>query len=276
MTDLRALGCGSGRSTAARLGAWRARRGPPGKASCVAGWPSSWGYCMGDRGSASALKGGPAHYPRLRRRWRIMGASWGPDDTICVALANRTASIARAWSGRSARGRDAAGHPKRRTRIGGRRCCPMAAISCSPCAAIVQKTLASRLARSDRPADPAAGLSVPSQGRFAEPGWLLFMTPDEVLMAQRLEPRYVDVERIAATGGGIGAIQRAELLTASFDVSRDGRVLIYAPAARSQGGADVVGSQRQATRDRRAPRSRYRVVTALSMAGARQSNCQTM
>ena len=160
-----------------------------------------------------------------------LGASWGPDDQILMAPANRTAL----------------------SRV------PAAGGSLEPVTTLdLQQENSHRwpqilpdgrsflfTVRSDRPENLGIKLGtfgsssvrpllrVPSSGRYAEPGWLLFMTPDEVLMAQRFD---------AATGTLSGA---AQPLVASvryngpsfegvFHPSRDGRVLVYAAAARSE------------------------------------------
>ena len=161
-----------------------------------------------------------------------MGASWGPDDTFLVALANRTV-LSRVPA--------AGGALEAVTNLD------------------VQKENSHRwphvlpdgrhflfTVRSDRPENlgikigtfgaPAVRrlVSAPSPAMFAEPGWLLFMTPDEVLMAQRLEP---GTWSLTGSPQPVAASVRynGPSFFGAFDVSRDGRVLIYTPGARTQG-----------------------------------------
>jgi eukaryotic-like serine/threonine-protein kinase len=75
-------------------------------------------------------------------------------------------------------------------------------------------------------------VNVASGAVYAEPGWLLFVTPDQVLMAQQFD---------AATGtlGGearpiVGPVRyNGPSFSANFDVSRRGGVLTYLSALRS-------------------------------------------
>ncbi len=159
-----------------------------------------------------------------------LGASWGPDDTFLVALANRTV-LSRVPA--------AGGQLEAVTNLD------------------VQKENSHRwphvlpdgrhflfTARSDRPEnlgikigafgspDVRPLVSAPSPAMFAEPGWLLFMTPDEVLMAQRLQP---GTWSLIGTPQPVAAPVRynGPSFFGAFDVSRDGRVLLYTPGART-------------------------------------------
>jgi serine/threonine protein kinase/Tol biopolymer transport system component len=75
-------------------------------------------------------------------------------------------------------------------------------------------------------------VNVASQGLYAQPGWLLFETPDQVLMAQPLDPA-------TWTLGGparpiVGPVRyTGSSFRGSFDVSLDGSVLTYLAAPRS-------------------------------------------
>ena len=161
-----------------------------------------------------------------------MGASWGTDERILVSLANRTGL----------------------SRV------PAAGGAVETVTALdVAKENSHRFpqllpdgrhflftVRSDRPENLGIKIgafgsqavrllvAAPSPARFAEPGWLLFITPDEVLMAQRLEP---GTWILSGSPQPIAASVRynGPSFYGAFDVSRDGRVLTYTPAAQTQG-----------------------------------------
>jgi Tol biopolymer transport system component len=186
---------------------------------------------IGDSWKRISVEGGPL-VTIVSGAVADMGASWGPDDTILVALANRTVL-------------------SRVPAAGGR----LDAVTTLD----VQKENSHRwpqvlpdgrhflfTVRSDRPENlgikigtfgsPAVRplVSAPSPARFAEPGWLLFMTPDEVLMAQRLEP---GTWSLTGSPQPVAASVRynGPSYYGAFDVSRDGRVLTYTPAAPTHG-----------------------------------------
>jgi Tol biopolymer transport system component len=71
-----------------------------------------------------------------------------------------------------------------------------------------------------------------SPGRYVAPGWLLFMTPDEALMAQRLDPR---TWTVSGTPQAVAAPVRynGPSFSGVFAVSADGRVLTYVAGTRS-------------------------------------------
>ena len=153
-----------------------------------------------------------------------MGLSWGRGDDVIVALANRTA-----LSRVSANG----GTPR-----------PLTTLN-------VEKENSHRwpqllpdgkhflfTVRSDRPENlgiklgsldspevrPLIGAASP--GVFTEPGWLLFMTPDEALMAQRIDPATWTLggspQPVAAP-----VAYNGPSFSGGFDASLNGRVLTY-------------------------------------------------
>ncbi|MEX2272464.1 MAG: protein kinase [Vicinamibacterales bacterium] len=157
-----------------------------------------------------------------------LGASWGPDDTILMAPANRAALSRVAASGGAF----------------------------EPVTTLDPATENSHrwpqilpdgrhflfTTRSDRPANlgikvGAFGspevrslVNMPSPGRYAPPGWLLFMTPDRVLMAQPLAPT---TWTLSGAPQPVAAPVRysGSSFSGAFDVSRDGRVLVYTPGS---------------------------------------------
>ena len=160
-----------------------------------------------------------------------LGASWATDDTILLAPANRT-------------------HLSRVAAAGG----PLEPVTTLDIARENSHRWPYLLpdgrhflftVRSDRPDNLGIKIgafgsmtirplvAAPSPGKFAEPGWLLFMTPDEVLMAQRLEPA---TWTLRGSPQPVAASVRynGPSFDGTFDVSLDGRVLIYVPASRSQ------------------------------------------
>ena len=202
----------------------------------VAGGPA-WSFdsrslalVMGDAWKRIDVEGGPL-VTVVSGVVADMGASWAPDGTILLALANRTAL-------------------SRVPAVGG----PVETVT----ALDTEKENSHRwphvlpdgrhflfTARSDRPDNRGIKLgafeskavkplvSAPSQGKFAAPGWLLFMTPDEVLMAQRLDPA---TWSMSGSPQPVAAPLRynGPSFFGAFDVSRDGRVLAYAAGSRTQ------------------------------------------
>jgi Tol biopolymer transport system component len=75
-------------------------------------------------------------------------------------------------------------------------------------------------------------VNVASPGRYVAPGWLLFMTPDEALMAQRLDPR---TWTVSGTPQAVAAPVRynGPSFSGVFAVSADGRILTYMAGTRS-------------------------------------------
>jgi Tol biopolymer transport system component len=80
--------------------------------------------------------------------------------------------------------------------------------------------------------DARALVKVASEGVYAEPGWLLFVTPDQVLMAQRLAPATWTLQGnpqpVAGPVQYVGGSFRG-----FFEASLDGRVVTYNGAARA-------------------------------------------
>jgi eukaryotic-like serine/threonine-protein kinase len=75
-------------------------------------------------------------------------------------------------------------------------------------------------------------VNVASSGVYVEPGWLLYVTPDEVLMAQRLDPVTWTIKGPAQQVAGPVRYNGPSFI-GSFDASLDGRVIDYIPARRS-------------------------------------------
>jgi Tol biopolymer transport system component len=72
-------------------------------------------------------------------------------------------------------------------------------------------------------------VNVASQGLYAQPGWLLFETPDQVLMAQPLDPATWTLRGPARPI--VGPVRyTGSSFRGSFDVSLDGSVLTYLAA----------------------------------------------
>jgi len=75
-------------------------------------------------------------------------------------------------------------------------------------------------------------VNVASQGVYAQPGWLLFETPDQVLMAQSLDPATWTLRGPARPI--VGPVRyTGSSFRGSFDVSLGGSVLTYLAAPRS-------------------------------------------
>jgi len=75
-------------------------------------------------------------------------------------------------------------------------------------------------------------VNVASQGVYADPGWLLFVTPDRVLMAQRFDPVTQTLQGSARPVTG-PVRYNGPSFNGAFDVSLDGRVLTYVQASRA-------------------------------------------
>ena len=158
-----------------------------------------------------------------------IGASWGPGDMFLVATANRT-SLARV---------PVSGGPLQ----------PITTLD-------TQKENSHRwpqwlpdghhflfTVRSDRPESLGIKVgsidateirplvNVASQGVYAEPGWLLYVTPDQALMAQRVDPATWTLQGTAQPIAG-AVRYNGPSFTGLFDASLDGRVLTYVPAPR--------------------------------------------
>ena len=176
------------------------------------------------------IDGGPA-LTILAGQVSNLGASWGPDDTILMAPANRTSLVRIAASG---------GSPQQVTTLNTEKENSHRLPRWLPDAKHFLFTV-----RSDRPetlgikvgaidsAEVRPLINVASQGVYAESGWLLFMTPEEVLMAQRLDRSSWALQ---GTPQPVAAPVRynGPSFTGSFDASDDGRVVAYVPASRGR------------------------------------------
>lgn len=158
-----------------------------------------------------------------------LGLSWGPGDTIVVAPANRT-NLARVPA--------SGGALEPLTRLDASSENSHRWPHVLPDGRHFLFTV-----RSDRPEnlgirvgsfDGAAArtlVNAPSPGVFARPGWLLYVTPDEALMAQPLDPATWTLggrpEPLAA-----GVSYNGPSAAAQFDASLDGRVVAYLAGSR--------------------------------------------
>jgi Tol biopolymer transport system component len=156
-----------------------------------------------------------------------LGGSWGPGDVFLVAPANRTSLVRVPISG---------GAPQQVTALD-----PEKENSHRWPRWLPDGRHFLFTARSDRPESlgirvGALGsnevkslVNVASQGVYAEPGWLLFMTPDQVLMAQRIDQATWTLQGTAQPLAG-PVRYNGPSFNGMFDASLDGRVLTYATA----------------------------------------------
>ena len=101
----------------------------------------------------------------------------------------------------------------------------MAVTSCSPRAAIPESLgIKGRIARHET---CRTLVNVASPGVYASPGWLLFMTPDQALMAQRVDPSDWTLQGTAQPVAGARCATTVQVSQGIFDASSDGRVLTY-------------------------------------------------
>ena len=159
-----------------------------------------------------------------------LGASWGPDDRLLIGPANRTSLSRVGTSG---------GPLEPVTTLDTERENSHRWPQLLPDGRHFLFTV-----RSDQPdnlgvkigefASPSTRFLVntASPGRYVAPGWLLFMTPDEALMAQRLDPR---TWTVSGTPQAVAAPVRynGPSFSGVFAVSADGRVLTYMAGTRS-------------------------------------------
>jgi Tol biopolymer transport system component len=189
----------------------------------------SLAFLTGDTWKRVRIDGGPA-VTIVSGVISDLGASWGPGDMILMAPANRTALARVPASGGSLEPVTTLDPAKENSHRwpqilpGGRHFLFTARSDRPENFGIKLGSFASREVRSL--------VNMPSQGRFAPPGWLLFMTPDEVLMAQPLDP---NTWTLSGTPQPVAAPVRynGPSFSGAFDVSADGRVLTYGPASSS-------------------------------------------
>ncbi len=74
-------------------------------------------------------------------------------------------------------------------------------------------------------------VNVASPGVYANPGWLLFMTPDRALMAQRMDPQTWTLQGTAQPVAG-NVRYNGPSFMGYFDASLDGRVVAHMPAGK--------------------------------------------
>ncbi len=159
-----------------------------------------------------------------------LGASWGGDDQLLLAPANRTALSRVAASGGSLQPvttLDTAKDNSHRWPFllpDGRHFLFTVRSDSPERLGVKLGTLGST--------DMRGLINVASSAVYAEPGWLLFMTPDEVLMAQRLDPSTWMLQ-----GGPqpvTGPVRyNGPSFYGSFHASSNGRVVTYIPAVRA-------------------------------------------
>jgi Tol biopolymer transport system component len=185
-------------------------------------------FLTGNTWKRISIDGGPA-VTIVSNILANIGASWGPGDTFLVATTNRT-SLARV---------------------------PVSGGPLEPVTTLdAQKENSHRwpqwlpdgrhflfTVRSDRPeslgikvgsletSDTRTLVNVASQGVYVEPGWLLYVTPDLALMAQRVTPGTWTLQGTAVPIAG-GVRYNGPSFLGAFDASLDGRVLTYVPAPR--------------------------------------------
>jgi serine/threonine protein kinase len=174
------------------------------------------------------IDGGPAVTIALNGSANL-GISWGPADTLLVAPANRTALTRVAGGGgafQPVTTLDAETENSHRWPqwLPDGRHFLFTARSDSP------ERLGIKLG-SIESTDVKPLVHTASQGVFTEPGLLLFMTPDNVLMAQRLDPSTWTLTGTARPIAGAVRYNGGSFF-GSFGASLDGRVLAYMPAAR--------------------------------------------
>ena len=158
-----------------------------------------------------------------------IGASWGPGDAFLLAPANRTSLVKVPISG---------GQPEPMTTLDaqkenshrwpqwlpdGRHFLFTARSDRTESLGIKVGSIGSREVR------PL--VNVASPGVYASPGWLLFITPDQALMAQKLDPSSRTLQGTAQPVAG-AVRYNGPSFNGSFDASLDGRVLTYMPAQR--------------------------------------------
>jgi Tol biopolymer transport system component len=189
----------------------------------------SLAFLVGDTWKRIATDGGPA-VTIVSGVGADLGLSWGPGDILLLAPANRTMLSRVAAAG---------GTLEPVTRLD-----PAKENSHRWPHILPDGRHFLFTARSDRPdnlgikigsfgsTEVRTLVNMPSPGRFAPPGWLLFMTPDEVLLAQPLNPA---TWTLSGTPRPVAAPVRynGPSFSGAFDVSRDGTVLIYTPGTRS-------------------------------------------
>jgi len=159
-----------------------------------------------------------------------LGASWGPGDLFLFAPANRT-SLAR-------------------IQVTGGALQPVTALDTAKDNSHRWPTLLPDglhylfTVRSDSPerlgiklgvlgsAEMRSLVNVASQAIYAQPGWLLYATPDEVLMAQRLDPATFSIQ--GTPQPVVGPVRyNGPSFSGVFHASVDGRVLTYVPSVRA-------------------------------------------
>ena len=160
-----------------------------------------------------------------------LGASWGRDDTTLMAPANRTSLVRVLPSG---------GSPQQVTTLDTEkenshrwpRWLPDGRHFLFTVRSDRPETLGIKVGAIDSP-EVRSLINVASPGVYAEPGWLLFITPDEVLMAQRLDRSSWTLQG-APQPVAAPVRYNGPSFTGSFDASDDGRVVAYVPASRAR------------------------------------------
>jgi Tol biopolymer transport system component len=188
----------------------------------------SLAFLVGDTWKRIDIDGGPA-ISIVSGVVSDLGASWGADGNILMAAANRTALSRVAASGGSLEPVTTL-DPARENSHRFPQILPDGRHFLFTVRSDRPENLGIKLGAFGSP-DARLLVNVASPGRFAPPGWLLFMTTDEVLMAQPLDAR---TWALAGTPQPVAAPVRynGPSFSGVFDVSADGRVLTYLPASR--------------------------------------------
>jgi Tol biopolymer transport system component len=158
-----------------------------------------------------------------------LGASWGANDVLLLATANRTSLSRVAIAGGPLQQATTLDTEKENSHRWPRllpdgRHFLFTVRSDSP------ERLGIKLGALDS-RDTRMLVNVASPGIYVEPGWLLYVTPDKVLMAHRLEPGSWTIQGTPLQIAGPVAYNGPSF-SAAFDASLDGRVIAYQPAPR--------------------------------------------
>jgi eukaryotic-like serine/threonine-protein kinase len=158
-----------------------------------------------------------------------LGASWGSDDVILMAPANRTA-LARVPASGGALEPVTTLDPTKENSHRWPQILPDGRRFLFTVRSDRPENLGIKLGSFDS-REVRTLVNMPSPGRFAPPGWLLFMTPDQVLMAQPLDPK---TWTLSGTPQPVAAPVRynGPSFSGVFAVSGDGRVLTYSRSSR--------------------------------------------
>ena len=209
----------------------RRLEGTEGATSAISWSPDSraLAFFVGGSWKRINIDGGPAVTVALNSSGNL-GISWGPGDLLLVAPANRTALARLPASGGPLQPVTTLDTEKENSHrwpqwLPDGRHFLFTVRSDSP------ERLGIKLGSVDS-SDARLLVNTASQGIYTEPGRLLFMTPDNVLMAQALDPA---TWTLTGTPQPVaGAVRyNGPSFNGSFGASLDGKVLTYVAAPRS-------------------------------------------